>query len=306
MGTTKRERQKEGRQARLEAEAAAQRAATSRRNLIRGAVLVAIIIAVVFVYSLLSDDDADTVTTESAQTDQGDGAEAAADEGSDSQPEDTAGADDTDADAAPGATTACPAPEGQERTIDFEGPMEDCLEDGATYTAVFETTEGTVTVELDAETTPNTTNNFVALARYGYYDDTDLFRTDPSIAIIQGGSPHTNGAGDPGPGYTIPDEGGEFRVNESGQYVGPFTYQPGQLVMARSPGPDASGAQFFFTVGQESALLDAQGTYLHFGDVVGGMSILEAILDLHQADDSDLGGAPSRTVTIESITIEQS
>ncbi len=268
--------------------------------------MVAIIIAVVFVYSLLSDDDEDTVATANAQTDQGDGAETDLDEESDSQPEDTAATDDTTAVTVPGATTPCPAPEGQERTIDFDGPMEDCLDDGATYTAVIETTEGTVTVELDTETTPSTTNNFVALARYGYYDDTDLFRTDPSIAIIQGGSPHTNDAGDPGPGYTIPDEGGEFSVDASGQYVGPFIYQPGQLVMARSAGPDASGAQFFFTVGQESSLLDAQGTYLHFGDVVGGMSILEAILDLHQADDSGLGGGPSRQVTIESITIEQS
>ncbi|MCP5027933.1 MAG: peptidylprolyl isomerase [Actinomycetia bacterium] len=295
MGTTKRERQKEGRQARIEAEAAAQVAANRRRTIIRGAVAVVVILIGVFIYSLVSsDDDANTLATDATQTD-----DSVADETADDSTGGTAPELDAD------GNTPCPAVEGQERFITFEGPMANCLEDGASYTVVFATTEGDVTVELDHDLTPNTTNNFVALTRYGYYDGTELFRTDPSIAIIQGGGPHTNSASDPGPGYNIPDEGGEFS-DDNGSYTGPFTYQPGQLVMARSAGPDSSGAQFFFTVGQESALLDAQGTYLHFGDVVGGMSILEAILDLHQADDSGLGGRPSRPVIIESITIEQS
>ena len=56
-----------------------------------------------------------------------------------------------------------------------------------------------------------TANNFIFLAGYHYYDGT-VFRTDTSIDIIQGGSPHTQGASDPGPGYTIKDEGSGLQV----------------------------------------------------------------------------------------------
>ena len=140
------------------------------------------------------------------------------------------------------------------RRIDFPGPQPDCIDPTKSYSAVFDTSEGEVVVELDTETTPNTVNNFVTLARWGYYDGTTLFRTDPSIDIIQGGSPHTESPSDQGPGYTIPDEGG------------PYTYVPGQLVMARSQGPDSSSAQFFFTTGPNASFLDGQGTYLVFGE----------------------------------------
>ena len=75
-----------------------------------------------------------------------------------------------------------------------------CIDPAKTYTATFDTTAGTVVEKLDTTTTPNTTNNFVVLARYHYYDNTTLFRTAQSIGIIQGGSPHTNSASDPGPG----------------------------------------------------------------------------------------------------------
>ena len=59
-------------------------------------------------------------------------------------------------------------------------------------------------VQLDAADRPGTVNNFVQLAGWGYYNGSELFRTDPSIGIIQGGAPHTNSASDPGPGFTIP------------------------------------------------------------------------------------------------------
>ena len=81
-----------------------------------------------------------------------------------------------------------------------------CLASGVAYTAVFDTSEGEIRFTLDRARMPETTNNFVALARYGYYDNTLLFRIDPSIGIIQGGSPTTNDWSDPGPGYPIPDE----------------------------------------------------------------------------------------------------
>ena len=66
-------------------------------------------------------------------------------------------------------------------------------------------------------------NNFVTLARWGYYDGTTLFRTDPSIDIIQGGSPHTESASDQGPGYSIADEP-TFELDENNQLIGTYTY----------------------------------------------------------------------------------
>jgi peptidyl-prolyl cis-trans isomerase B (cyclophilin B) len=149
-------------------------------------------------------------------------------------------------------------------------------------------------VALDTERTPGTANNFVSLARSGYYDDTLLFRTDPSIGIIQGGSPSTDSPSDPGPGYTIPDEGGSF------------TYVPGQLVMARSQGPDSAGAQFFFSVDEAVSALDGQGTYVVFGEVTEGLDILEQILASHEEQpDNPLGGAPNPPVTVTSVTITE-
>ena len=181
-----------------------------------------------------------------------------------------------------------------------------CLDDGATYTAVFDTTEGEIRVVLDRERTPETVNNFVVLTRYGYYDDTLLFRFDPSIAIIQGGAPKTNDWSDPGPGYTIPDEGGQFLPLSNGGLIGPFTYQPGDLVMARSAGPNSSGAQFFFATGPEVGLLDAQGTYIVFGHAdLAGQAVLEALMGLYRVDEtSPYGGGPSRDVVVRSVTIE--
>ncbi len=181
-----------------------------------------------------------------------------------------------------------------------------CLSPGASYTAVFDTTEGEIRVALDKARTPETVNNFVVLTRYGYYDATMLFRFDPSIDIIQGGAPNTNDWSDRGPGYTIPDEGGEFRATASGQLTGPFTYEAGDLVMARSAGPDSSGAQFFFATGPRTSLLDAQGTYIVFGRAdEAGTAVLQAMMGLYEVDEtSQYGGGPSRDVIVRSVTIE--
>ena len=193
-------------------------------------------------------------------------------------------------------TGPCPAEDGSSpRKTSFADAPAQCIDSSKSYTAVFHTTEGDVTVSLDADITPGTTNNFVTLARYHYYDDTTLFRTDPSIGIIQGGAPTTNSPSDPGPGYTIPDEGV------------PFTYEAGDLVFANTSAPHSSGAQFFFGANDAVESLDRLGTYLKFGHVTAGLDVLEDILALHVADPSSgLGGAPSRTVTVESVEIQES
>ena len=78
--------------------------------------------------------------------------------------------------------------------------------------------------------------------RYRYYDGSRIFRTDTSIDIIQGGGPTTNSPSDPGPGYTIPDEGKGFK------------YAAGDLVMARSQGPNSASAQYFFVAGPKASV----------------------------------------------------
>jgi cyclophilin family peptidyl-prolyl cis-trans isomerase len=309
VGTSKRERQKQARQEKIEElRRMEQRQATRRRGLLI-ALGVAAFLAFAIGFSVLtSDDDGDdevaTADDPTTETTEADGTTDAADGASDTTEATSDTTETTVAEVQAGDTECPPADGSAERQIDFEGPFQDCLEEGVDYQARFTTSEGEVLVDLREEEMPNTVNNFVALARYGYYDDTLLFRTDPSIDIIQGGSPHTQDNRDPGPGYNIPDEGGSFGTDPAtGQYTGPFTYEEGQLIMARSAGPDSSSAQFFFSTGPNVSLLDSQGTYLPVGDVVEGLDVLQEIMGLHEPDDSGLGGAPSRDVTIEDVEI---
>ena len=287
-----------------------QRQATRKRGVLIGLGIAAFLAFAIGYSVLTSGDDGDDEVATADET-EAEGAEdetATEDESAtedDGTTDTTEGTSETTVAEVQAGDNECPPADGSaERQIDFDGPFQDCLEDGVDYQARFTTTEGEVLVDLLEEQMPNTVNNFVALARYGYYDDTLLFRTDPSIDIIQGGSPHTQDNTDPGPGYNIPDEGGEFTSDAAtGQYTGPFTYEEGQLIMARSMGPDSSSAQFFFSTGPNVELLDSQGTYLPVGDVVEGLDVLQEIIGLHEADDSGLGGAPSRDVTIESVEI---
>lgn len=284
MGTSKRERQKAGHQARLSAIARADAAAARRRRYVQVGVLAVFVVVVIGGAVVLSNrgDDADSAATSTTV-------------------DPAAGPVELPAPPGPGAAiegpTPCPAPDGSaERTTSFSEPPPMCIDPAKRYTARFDTTAGPVTVDLDAASTPETVNNFVVLARYHYYDDTAVFRADPSIEIIQGGAPTTNSASDPGPGYTIADEGG------------PYTYVPGQLVMARTAAPDSAGAQFFFTAGPASSALDGQGTYVVFGTTdEAGLAVVQQILGSAVDDPtSGLGGTPDPPVVIESVEIIES
>ena len=192
-----------------------------------------------------------------------------------------------------GTGPCAPADGSDEAALDFADAPVLCIDVAGTHVAVFDTSAGQVRVALDARNTPGTVNNFVNLARFGYYDGTLVHRSDPSIGILQGGSPHTDDASDPGPGYTLWDEGAGF------------TYRPGQLVMARTSGPNSAAAQFFFTVTDAAALLDGQGTYVVFGEVLEGLDVLSDILNSHLAEPgNDFGGAPDPPIVINTITIE--
>ncbi len=186
----------------------------------------------------------------------------------------------------------CPPVEGVSEPVrTFTEPPPTCIDPDRSYTAVLDTSAGEIRVDLDTENTPDTVNNFVFLARNGFYDETLIFRTDPSIGIVQGGGRNNNAT----PGYTIPDEGDGF------------TYEPGQLVMARTSEPDSAGSQFFLVGTDAVSSLDAQGTYVVFGNTdQAGIDVVNGILDTHVDGDTPTTGHPDPRVQVRSVTIEES
>ena len=287
MGTEKRQRQKEGRQARLAAQETTLRRGQRRRRLVAAVLVSLVVFGVLLAISQAGTDDGGTdqggAPTSSTTVGPDEGTTTTAEPAQPAEPAEFVY-----------GTGECPQPDGsQARTLSFEGPPPLCIDPARDYTAVFTTTAGEIVVDLDTEATPGTVNNFVFLARHGYYDGTLIHRTDPSIDIIQGGSPNTQDATDPGPGYTITDEGTTDR-----------SYEAGDLVMARSQGPNSAGAQFFFVAGPAASALDAQGTYVTFGHVTEGLDVVQQILAMHEPDPtSRLGGAPNPDVAVESVEI---
>lgn len=278
MGTDKRERQKANKAARLAAQQAAE-AKKRRIKFIRNVVILVVAIIVVGLLLAGCADSDGSVSTGPGGADQTTGA---ADDGY--------------------GTTKCPPAKGvDEPKIDFDTGFAKCIDPAKTYSAAVQTTEGTVTVKLDTERTPITTNNFVALARYGYYDGTELFRTEAESGIIQGGAPHTQSNADPGPGpnFSVPDEGLPFSADD---------YGPGTLAMARTAAPNSASGQFFFLanegsryLGDEARLGADAGSYAVFGKVTEGLDVLEKIAAL-----DDGSSTPSKSVSIDKVTITES
>lgn len=276
----------------------------SRERSIGVAVIVAAALAAVTLLVIARPDDAiDVAASGTTTTTAGPGA---------STPDTSTASTIVTGDAATPGTTPCPAADGSSpKTLAFKDTFEACIAQDHTYTATFDTSEGPIVVDLDTSRTPNTSNSFVALSRFHYYDGTKLFRTVPSIGAIQGGSPNTQDNSDPGPGFNLPDEGGTFTWDAQGAPAtpGPFQYEAGQLVMARSIGQDSTSAQFFFTANDAAKALDQQGVYIVFGTVTKGLDVLEKILALHApADPADPNsdGAPSKDVIVKTVTITES
>lgn len=182
-------------------------------------------------------------------------------------------------------TGECPPDEVDEPVRHFDDAPQLCIDPDATYTATIVTSEGDIVVELATDTAPLTVNNFVTLARWHYYDDTPIFRSDPTIDLWQAGGQNNTAS----PGYTIPDEGDGY------------TYEPGTLAMARTSAPNSAGGQFFITTGRLADYLKQYGTYVVFGHVVDGLDVAQAITALGTP-----GGTPSREMAIETITITES
>jgi cyclophilin family peptidyl-prolyl cis-trans isomerase len=301
VGTDKRERQKANRASRVAAAEDAARSTQMRSRLVTYGILALVVVAAIVGIAWLTSDSDDDPATDAA-----DPLDELTDDPTTTEPTASTiptiglvdNGDTTEIDGITYGTGECPADDGSSgRAIDFSGPQPLCIDPAGAYVAVFDTNMGEIRVDLTASETPGTVNNFVTLARWGYYDDTTIFRTAPSIDIVQGGAPHTGTNSDPGPGYNIQDEP-TFEETDAG-LVGPYRYVPGQLVMARTPVPDGASAQYFFTTGPNAAGLDSSGTYVVFGETDGaGIALLESMLAL------DAGGAPSETITVNSVTIE--
>jgi peptidyl-prolyl cis-trans isomerase B (cyclophilin B) len=127
------------------------------------------------------------------------------------------------------------------------------------YQATIETDKGTIEIALDPGRAPRSVNNFVFLAREGFYDGLTFHRVVDDF-VIQGGCPEGSGAG--GPGYKFADE------PVQGEYV------PGSVAMANS-GPDTNGSQFFIcTVDGRNKLTKS---YNLFGQVTKGLDVVTSI-----------------------------
>ncbi len=129
-----------------------------------------------------------------------------------------------------------------------------------TYTAILETSRGTIELELYPQHAPKTVNNFFFLAGEGFYDGVSFHRVI-SHFMIQGGDPTGTGRG--GPGYRFEDE----------TLGNPLKHETGVISMANA-GPNTNGSQFFITHSPQPHL---DGRHTVFGKVVKGQSVVDAI-----------------------------
>jgi peptidyl-prolyl cis-trans isomerase B (cyclophilin B) len=158
---------------------------------------------------------------------------------------------------------ACPvraadAPEAKRKQYDAPPPM--TIDVAKQYTATFDTSKGKIVCDLFAKDAPVTVNNFVFLAKEGFYNGTVFHRVIPDF-MIQGGDPTATGRG--GPGYTFKDELGPDKPK----------HQRGSLSMANA-GPNTNGSQFFITHVATDWL---NGKHTVFGQVREGQSVVDAI-----------------------------
>jgi peptidyl-prolyl cis-trans isomerase B (cyclophilin B) len=156
------------------------------------------------------------------------------------------------------------------------------IDPSTVYLATFKTVKGDIRVQLFADLTPITVNNFIFLARQGYYDGTTFHRVLQDF-MAQGGDPTGSGSG--GPGYQFGDE-----IVANLQFDG-----EGYLAMANS-GPGTNGSQFFITTAATPWL---NGKHTIFGKVVSGMEVVR-VLTLRDPETSPaFAGDALNTVVIE-------
>jgi len=154
------------------------------------------------------------------------------------------------------APTPTPIPAPNPKTYSSPPPM--TIDTSKEYTAIIETEKGDLLLELFAKDVPKTVNNFIFLARDGFYDGSTFHRVIPGF-MAQGGDPTGTGSG--GPGYRFEDE---FTNHK---------HEVGALSMANA-GPNTNGSQFFITY---VPVYQLDGKHSVFGQLTEGMDVLKAL-----------------------------
>jgi peptidyl-prolyl cis-trans isomerase B (cyclophilin B) len=147
--------------------------------------------------------------------------------------------------------------------------------------ATLHTNHGPIEIELFDDDAPKTVDNFVKLARDGFYDGVTFHRVIPDF-MIQGGDPTGSGMG--GPGYTFEDEFNDHKVVR------------GALAMANA-GPNTNGSQFFVVTAEATPWLDGKHTV--FGQVTQGMDVVDKISSV----ETDSNDKPREPVVIERVEL---
>ena len=199
----------------------------------------------------------------------------------------------------PAAEAACDAEAPPEASPQqYEQPPEMQLEEGVDYAATMQTSCGEIVIDLIEDKAPITVNNFVFLAREGYFDGLIWHRVERNFVIQAGDPDGENGRPPDGPGYEIEDE----------LWAKPKDYVWGTLAMANA-GPNTGGSQFFIVVheprGKPAGL---QGLYSVFGTVAEESDpTLEEIATAETPQGGDPANAskPIVPIYIESIEITE-
>lgn len=162
----------------------------------------------------------------------------------------------------------------------YSSPPSMIIDTNKRYTAIIETEKGNLLLELFVSDTPVTVNNFVFLAREGFYDGTTFHRVIPGF-MAQGGDPTGTGMG--GAGYKFADE---FTSH---------THEAGTLSMANS-GPDTNSCQFFITFTPQHGL---DNKHTVFGQLIEGMGVLGKLTPRNPNQDPRFEGDKMIRITIE-------
>jgi len=164
------------------------------------------------------------------------------------------------------------------------------IDKSKSYTATMETSLGTLKIQLYANETSNTVNNFVFLAKQGYYEGV-IFHRIIKTFMIQSGDPTGTGSG--GPGYKFADE-----------LPPKHSYEPGMIAMANA-GPNTNGSQFFICTGIDSKNLNQYPNYTQFGKVVEGMDIVQKIAAVQVVSNGREVSKPVNPPVITRISISE-
>ncbi len=156
------------------------------------------------------------------------------------------------------------------------------------YTATLQTDQGDIVVKLFADKAPLAVNNFVFLAKNGWYDGVKFHRVLPDF-VAQAGDPSGLGLG--GPGYSFPNEVTGLKFDKAG------------LLAMANAGPDTNGSQFFITYGPAPQLDTAdpakEANYTLFGEVISGMDIARKLTPRDPQQNPDVNGSVIKTIKIE-------